>query len=188
MKKIFILILTLLFLNILIVYATEIDVGDEAVNGGSDMAGHTCVTKGNPANATGTIDTLYLWADTDVASGTMEVATFYVVSGNNLSTRDSVTLGAITAGAERTITTDVDSNPIALEVAEGDYIGFYCADDSLEVSGSGYSGMWMKVSTDAIPCTNLSFNSYAGWGVSLNGTGETEEVAGDNAIFFGMNF
>ena len=67
-----------------------IDVGPGATDRtGTDFSNQTLVEKTNPANATGTLDTWELWFSSTSNNATnVEVATFYIVSGNNVSTRD----------------------------------------------------------------------------------------------------
>ena len=78
-----------------------IDIGLPAINrtsyGGEN---YTYVSKDNPANDSGEIKGVEIWAYTDLAN--VEVATFYVVSGDNLSVRDSEVIGSVVAGAKRT--------------------------------------------------------------------------------------
>lgn len=65
-----------------------IDVGAAATDRNTVMQlYYTTVEQTNPANATGTIDTIEIWMNTNASNA--EVASFYVVSENNLSTRDN---------------------------------------------------------------------------------------------------
>jgi len=166
---------------------TAIDMGSGATDRGTSDADYTNINKGNPANATGTITSIEIWSNTNLDNGA-KIATFFLVSGTNFSTRDSVTIGAVTSGSKQTFTTDSSSNAIALEVESGDYIGIYFSDGAIEYDNSGCSGVW-STTGDKIPCTDQSFTLYSDDAVSVYATGATVEVgAKDNAIMFGMNF
>ena len=143
---------------------TAIDIGDEAINrtnGWADVI--TIVNQGNPANETGIITSIEIWAHLNMSN--VEVATFFVVSGNNLSTRDTHTIGSVTAGSKQTF------SGLNLSVQAGDYIGISFSAGSIECDSSG-SGNW-NLAGDNIPCTDTTFTSLAGWHISLYGTGAT---------------
>ena len=148
-----------------------IDIGAAATDRSASIAARTYVAKENPANATGTIDTVEIWADINLSN--CEVATFFVVSGNNLSTRDSEIIGTVTSGSKQTF------SGLSMDVETGDYIGtFYTSGGWIEVNTSGGTGMWYGGSgVDYIPCTNQVFTSAGGYTLSLYGTG-TEAAAG----------
>ncbi|MBA7591969.1 hypothetical protein ES708_34140 [subsurface metagenome] len=100
-----------------------------AINRASSDSGYTNVNIGNPANASGKITSVEIWANTILFD--CKVGIFYVVSGNILSTRDWVQIGTVTAGAKKTFEVD-------LEVEEGDYIGI-CQEGDIEYDTSGYA-------------------------------------------------
>ena len=138
----------------------------------------TVVLKDNPANESGEITTVEIWSNTNLVDA--EVATFYVVSGNNLSTRDTEYIGEVIAGAKRTF-------PVNLDVEAGDYLGIYWGSSrKMEMDSSGYAGCWYKYS-DQIPCTNFTFDSIDNRTISLYGIGATAAEE-NNAIFFGTIF
>jgi hypothetical protein len=140
-----------------------IDIGAAAIDRAGASASATIVEGSNPANADGTIDTVQIYASANMS--TCEAATFYVVSGNNLSTRDYETLGAVTAGSTQTFT------GLDIDVLTGDYIGEYHPDGNIEHDLSGGTGYWRNTGYDHIPCTNQVFSWNAGRAVSLYGTG-----------------
>ena len=157
---------------------TAIDIGGAATDRASLRTNNfTYVAKDNPANETGTITSIEIWAVNDLVN--CEVATFFVVSGDNLSTRDTETIGAVTSGSKQTF-------GVSLDVEAGDYIGMYYGSGNVETDFSGYAGLW-QANADYIPCTNAAFTVAAGDAISLYGTGATAG-AEDNAIFFGTNF
>jgi len=163
MKKILLIILTIILILSVNVLAVDIDIGMPAINRGSTASTYTWVNIGNPANESGTITSIEMWA-----SGTLtncEVATFYVVSGNNLSTRDHELIGNVTKGSKQTFSVDLD-------VQTGDYIGAYYTVGAIERDTAGFDGCWMKTG-DNIPCSNLLFTNRADEAISLYGTGAT---------------
>jgi len=140
-----------------------IDVGADAINRSGNSVSSTIVDGSNPANADGTIDTVQIFANTNMS--TCRAATFYVVSGNNLSTRDYETLGVVTAGSTQTF------SGLDIDVLAGDYIGEYHPDGSIDHALSGGVGYWRAYGSDKIPCTNEEFTWNSGRVVSLYGTG-----------------
>ena len=142
-----------------------IDIGSEAIDRAAftTSAATTVVDLNNPANATGVITTIEIWANTDMTG--VEVATFYVVSGNYLTTRDTETIGSVTAGSKQTFTVNIS-------VTSGDYLGFYCTGGQLERDNTG-AGYWVA-GGDQIPCTNTNFSApSADRTISLYATGIT---------------
>jgi len=137
-----------------------IDMGSAAINRADDSTTATRVDKNNPANASGKITQVQLYANVTMTN--VEVATFYVVSGNNLSTRDTQAIANVVAGATRTF--DVD-----LDVQVGDYLGVYYSAGELDRDNSG-DGQW-KLLGDYIPCTDTTFDFIADRTFSIYGTG-----------------
>jgi len=141
----------------------SIDVGNKATDSG--YAGWTVVDKANPANASGKIISIEIWADTNMEN--CEVATFYRPdpSGfpNKLTTRDTYAIGNVTADSKQNFIVD-------LNVVEGDYIGIYNSAGAIEVDLSGGSGLWI-LNGDYISCTNETFGSEADNRISLYALG-----------------
>lgn len=180
MKKILLIIALTFCIFQVVVLATVIDIGAPAINRSTDWGGgRTVILKDNPANLSGTITSIEIWAYHAITS--CEVATFYVVSGNNLSTRDWENIGNIGYGYKVT-------KSVNLDVEEGDYIGIKIdSSGDLSTDKTGGAGMWYKTG-DYIPCTDVLFSSNDAYILSLYGTGVTGDEEGDNAIFFGANF
>lgn len=189
MKKIILVFLIIILALSVNIIATEITIGLVAENRGSNHAGaYTLVNMGGAADGTGIITTIEIFAFSTYDLANCKVATFYVESGNFLSTRDIVTIGAVTAGSKQIFTEDSESDPISLSVQEGDFLGMYFDDGGyVEKDGAGEAGLW-QIGSDEIPCSNVEFNVLAGDGISLYGIGETVEAEEVNAIFFGTNF
>jgi len=187
MKKFILPLILILLTLILIGYCAVIEIGSPADDRPAQWnPDYYYINEGVSATGSGTITSIEIWANTSITG--CKVATFFVVSGNNLSTRDSVTIGAVAQGAKRTFTEDSGSNPIALEVQTGDYLGMYYATGKVDISSSGGAGMWHAVdSGDNIPYDNVLFTHIDSYAMSLYGTGITVEEEA-NTIWFGMNF
>ena len=142
---------------------TIIDIGDPAIDRATSIGPYTSVSKGNPANLTGKITSVEIWAFENLSN--CEVATFFVVSGNNLSTRDTHYIGSVTSGSKQTF------SGLDISVQVGDYIGIYYTTGTLETDSDGGSGIWYKTN-DHIPCIDVYFNFIAGWQTSVYGIGE----------------
>ena len=165
MKKILLTILTIITILSINVLAVDIDIGCPAIDRGSSLGVRTMVNKGNPANADGIITNVEIYACSGYTLTNCEVAIFYVVSGNNLTTRDYEYIGNVVGGSKQTFAVNLD-------VHTGDYIGIY-ADNYLERDTSGGDGLWY-VSGDKIPCTNQAFDLNSAWVVSLYGYSAAE--------------
>jgi len=146
--------------------APTIDIGCGAIDRDSFITpGWTRVFKENPANISGKITSIEIWANTEMIN--VEVATFYTISENNLSTRDTHTIGTVEMGTKQTF------SGLSINVQAGDYIGIYWSVGNLETDNIGTEGSWYKEG-DNIPCTNVTFAfqgpTYGGT-PSLYGTG-----------------
>ena len=163
MKKILLIIIFIMAIFQLVVMATAIDIGSAAIDRvTSDSQNYVLVDQNTVATGTGVITSIEIYAATAMTG--VEVATFYVVSGNNLSTRDNITLGSVAA--------EYNIFAVNLDVTSGDYIGIYYATGTIDRTTSG-TGYWY-VANDNIPCTNLAFTSQADRTISLCGTGTTD--------------
>ena len=161
---------------------TLIDVGSEAkfrTGGNWNTNGQTDIGFANPANASGFIYSVEVYAGGDISAG--EIGIFFNVASNNYSTRDNELVGTIVEDSKQTFT-------VELEIEAGDIIGIVGTSGGVVRDVSGGSGTAWKTG-DYIPCTNETFSPVPSWDISLYGSGDDTplEVAG-NAIFFGMNF
>ena len=136
-------------------------IGEEAINRSSIVTeGTTVINKGNPAQASGTVKLIAIWASYSIRG--VEVATFYEVSTGRYSTRDTQSIsGTVYAGSRR-------EYAVNLNVQKGDLIGIHFTSGHIEKAYSGYSGLWIK-NGDYIPCTNMSFSFQSGSCISLEG-------------------
>lgn len=147
-----------------------IDIGPGATDRGTTNADMTQIVKDNPANDTGAITSVEIYGASDLPN--CEVATFEEVTTDTFTTRDSETLGTITGGSKQTV------SGLDMDVETGDYLGIYFGlVGDIEADDSGYVGLWIQ-SGDNIPCTSTSFTYYAGYTVSIYGTGATPGWSG----------
>jgi hypothetical protein len=147
----------------------SIDIGHSADDTASthSVPNYTLVQKYNPANASGTIDTIQIFCSISLTTNTL-VATFYIESGSNLSTRDYCNLGAVTQGSVQTFTAPDDFT--ALDVETDDMIGItWDTNGQLDRNTSDAPG-YFYINTAQIPCSDVTFGSLNGWH-SLYGTG-----------------
>jgi len=162
MKKILLTIFTIILILSINVLAIDIDVGSLAIDrSGQTSIANTHIDKANPANLSGKITKIAI--HTVGALTDFEVASFFVVSGNNLSTRNTFYIGNVAAGYSEHI--------VDLDIEAGDYIGWYASAGRVDTDTTGV-GMW-RTSGDYIPCTNQAFSYYADYCLSVYGTGTT---------------
>jgi len=142
-----------------------IDIGSEAIDRPTFTSpGQTILLLDNPANAAGLIDTIELWAQSDLTS--CKVGTFYLLYGTRYKCRDGVTLGPITSGSKKTL------DGLSIPVEAGDFIGFYEPFGTVERSSFGFAGL-MRTSGDIIyPGHEAEYTLDSGDTASLYGTGE----------------
>ena len=142
-----------------------IDIGAEAKDRSTYMVKDwTMIEKSNPANASGTITSVEIWAKADITG--LIVGTFYVVSGNTLKCRDSEAItGTITAGSKVT-------KAVSIAVEAGDYIGLFFTAGEIEYDSSGYIGIWGKSGKYIDPADEVEYNWYSEDQLSLYGIGD----------------
>ena len=142
----------------------SIDIGSLAIDRALYWTSYraTRVVQGNPANNTGKITKVYIYAHSAMTS--VEIGIFHVVSGNNLSTRSTHTIGNVAIG--------LTEHDVDMEVIAGDYIGFTYATGEIELTGTGQGevGVW-KRTDDSVPCTNVLFEDVDDCTISLYGEG-----------------
>jgi hypothetical protein len=148
-----------------------INIGPGATNRPDNVSGsYTFLQLTNPANAAGTITTIKVWMST---TGAIKVGMFYQVSGSTYKCRSCVTLGSITAGAERSITTDASGNPISLAAESGDLIGVLVLSGAIDCNVSGAGGhLWASGDKMSVG-GSASYSTSSGWAISIAGVGST---------------
>lgn len=145
---------------------SDIDIGAIPVDRVGYSGGlYTRVGKGNPANASGTLHSIKIYAYEDMSG--LRVGTFYLIGENTLKCRDSVVIGEVLAGAERTFT----GLSIAVEV--GDYIGFYrSGPGTIKSSYVGFAGEWYEFGEHISPGDEAVYSFAEGDANSLYGYGD----------------
>lgn len=180
MKKILLIIAITFFIFQMVVLATDIDIGPGAVYRASDLGVWTAIDRNNPANESGKITSVEIWANVELIN--CEVAIFYDTGSGYYTTRSDVAIGTVTAGSKQTF-------PVDLTVEAGDVIGIYYTGGKIGYNNVGYGGGFTYKSGDHIPCNNEQFvNILSTHMLALYGTGTTEVEEEANVIFFGTNF
>lgn len=149
-----------------------IDIGPGAVDRtDDDIWSYTVVLLDNPANATGTITSIEVWAQANITG--LRVGIFYLVSGTTYKCRSSVTIGNVAAGAKRTFTAPDDF--AALDVVAGDFIGSYFSGGNIEAEPAG-DGQMYKKGEFIDPGDQADYEAFINT-ESLYGTGEEAALA-----------
>ena len=142
-----------------------IDIGSPAIEQeGSVLKEFTHIGKENPANASGKINKVEIWAYKNLLNTI--VATFTQVAENVFTARDSQYIGTVISGSKQIFSVD-------LEVAEGDFIGIYFTSGMCMMHFAGV-GRWALYG-DQSSCSEATFNFTADRTISLYGTGSTIE-------------
>jgi len=145
-----------------------IDIGPGAVDRASNFdPGYTVLDKANPANATGTIDTVELWFESDATN--VQVGTFYG-SDFTYSCRDYTTIGSVTAGSKQTFT------GLSIDVQTGDIIGVYFEGGYIERDTTGGVEILFKAGNQ-MGTTDITYSNDLDDAISIYGTG-VEAVVG----------
>lgn len=140
----------------------QIIMGLPAIDRNGALGNYTLVNRVAAANKTGKITSVEVF--TKSASIVARIGIFYLVSGNNLTTRAVYDPGIVNWPANsKTIV------PVDLDVVEGDFIGVW-ANGQIRVSTSGEAGVWFKAGL-FMPCTDLTFGIFGAWGASVKGIG-----------------
>ena len=144
---------------------SPIDIGSPAINDlGTFVSGYTIISKGNPANGSGEIKSVEIWANVNMTG--VAVAIFNEVSENNFTARDHEVLSDIPAGSKTTRTVNLD-------VVAGDVIGIYYSGGKIEYRSVAGAGLWY-CSGNQTSCVDKAFTDYGDTKrISLYGTGET---------------
>lgn len=123
----------------------------------------TMLSADNPANASGEITSVEIFADTSLTG--MRVGTFYLISGTTYKCRDSVVIGDVPSGSKRTF------SGLSLAIETGDLIGCYFASGAIEADTSGYGGAYYEFGEYIDIDDQVSFFLVDGYALSLYGIG-----------------
>ena len=160
---------------------TAIDIGSTCIDRNTYTTGnYTNIDTANPADYTGKITNVAIWAMSGYDFASAKVAIFYAVDATHYTARSaSGNLGVVTSGSAQNFAVNLD-------VVAGDFIGIYFTDsgDRLEISSSGGTANYYA-SGDQTECVNQAFSKQDGVAISLYGTGATVAVGTFN--YFGYN-
>lgn len=142
-----------------------IDIGPGATDRPSYSTedGYTWISLDNPANGTGTLDTIEIWAETYIQG--CKIGTYYG-SGTSYTNRDCVTIGNVLTGSKQTFTGQ------SLSVQTGDYLGIYWTSGAIERDTSGYLGVYFLLG-DQCGTGAQTYTLFPGDAHSIYATGTT---------------
>ena len=147
--------------------ATEIFIGATAIERDEFYSyAYTLIALDNPANGTGTIDTIEIWAETQM-EGT-KAGTFNG-SGTDYTSRDVEVIGTVFVPSNQT---PQSFTGLDCDVTSGDYIGCYNISGYIEKGSNGLVGVYYK-SGDQFGAGEQPYSLLADDIMSLYGTGET---------------
>ena len=144
-----------------------ITIGAGAADYNTYRSAATNVDRTNPANGSGSIDTVEMWFYVQNGAN-VKVGTFSG-SGTSWDDRDYETIGTVTAGAKRTFT------GLDITVQDNDIIGEYHSSGLIEANSSGGSGVGIYAN-DAFGSGAQEYTIEVNYKISLYGTGETVSV------------
>ena len=156
---------------------SSIDVGPGATDrtGSQATVNYTYINVENPVNITGTLDTVEVWANSNLSG--VKVGTFYG-SGTSYRCRDFETIGSVTSGSKQTFSS------LNITAQTGDFLGIFWTSGSLEY-GAGSDGVYYDagdqtgggITTYTLLAT-AALSVYA-TGTSASGGPPTSEGIGD---------
>jgi len=147
-----------------------IDVGNAATNRATYVGANiTYADDVNPANLSGTIDTIELWPQIQLTN--CKVGLIYNTGGNDYKCRSVTTLGTVASGAKRTY------SGLNLAVEAGDILAIFFDGGRLESDSSG--GNRIYKAGDQLTVNNEQTYTVSGNSTnSLYGSGETPAAGG----------
>lgn len=155
----------------------SLDIGAVATNRTSSLsATYTCIDADNPANATGIINTIEVWAATNLTN--LVVGTFYNTTATSFTCRDSEMVGNVTAGSMQIFTN------LTINVMVGDYIGKYSG-GGISLDTTGGAGIYIKIDNFANPGAQADYIFVSGYAISLYGIGTTTIGFTGIQVYFG---
>lgn len=151
-----------------------IDIGPGATERAGNLPANTkaFIMLGNPANASGTLDTFEIFAVYDTMNGT-KLGTFHG-SGTDYTMRDYESIGNVNYGSKQTFT---GKN---CDVESGDFIGWFATYGWLSAATSGGSGVYWYAG-DIFDGNSHTCTLWASNDGSVYATGE--EVAVGNPYY-----
>ncbi|MBA7547873.1 hypothetical protein ES705_40314 [subsurface metagenome] len=144
----------------------EIDIGSEAIDRtlyhGFDW---TILEMNNPANASGKITSVEIWAVSNEGLTDCKVGTFYRLGNSDYKCRDSANIGTVTSGSKQIF------SGLDIAVETGDCIGIYFSRGEIERDLGGET--FYRVAGDHVnPGDQATFSAAVPGYFSLYGIGE----------------
>lgn len=135
--------------------------------------GFTRVAVNNPANATGTIDSVCVWANSNMTG--IEYASFIDEGGNVLSTNGDTNGSNLAAAAGQQTTHTAPGDFSAFAISSGEHIGIWWTGGALDRDITASSPAWLD-GGDQVPCISSQFTYEENRELALYAVGA--EVAG----------
>ena len=121
------------------------------------------IALGNPSNANGVINTIRIFANTNIAGA--KIGTFSFVSGTTYKCRDVAIIGDVVSGSAQIFP------GLSLSVNVGDYLGIYFSSGDIENSSSGFAGIRYAFGDILTVDLESSTSSFLGQAISIHGAG-----------------
>ncbi len=149
----------------------DIDIGAAAIGreATASLTSFTVVGAENPADGDGWITSCEIWLESKISTVDVWVGTFSA-SGNDLTCRDSESIGDIAVGSKQTV------SGLDITVMTGDYLGTHDKSGlypAIEKDNSG-DGYWSYTGECIDPSDSQTFTLIANRTISLYGEGSTE--------------
>lgn len=142
-----------------------IDIGAEASDRGKFAPSYfTFIALDNPANESGHITDIEIYAVEGYDLSGCKVGTFYEGETGHFTCRDYATIGDVEAGEKRTFSS------LSIDCIVGDYIGIYFSEGQIEADSPGYAGL-RRYSGDAFDAGEQEYYLLSGYTMSLYGYG-----------------
>lgn len=122
----------------------------------------TIVLLENPATLAGTITDIEIWVNEDMAA--CKIGTFQR-NGDQFKSRGYAIIEDIAAGGKRTY------SDLEIPIAIGDYLGFYGGGPRIDVTVSGFDGIY-RLSDDQFDGEWHTYSFTANWTCSAHGIGQ----------------
>lgn len=149
---------------------SAIDIGAAAISRATAFsANYTIIALDNPANLSGIITSVEIWAKTNISG--LKVGTFYLVSGTTYKCRDSATLGSVATGAKRTF------SGLAINVVAGDFIGCFFGPGTIMENSTGGAGAAYLSGVHMTPGSSFTYTMVSNHVLSLYGAGIVPSVS-----------
>jgi hypothetical protein len=145
-----------------------IDIGSAAIDRAATFGGYyTFLNLNNPANADGSLDTIEIWAATNLTY--TYIGTVFLVSGTTYECRDFENIGNVTAGSKQTF------SGLDCDVVTGDFMANRHGNTgTIEKDSTGFAGIRYTSATNYIDTIGEQGNYSTlldGDAISLYGTG-----------------